>query len=261
MPPERSGGSRVGRWMVQSGSSPKLQALITSLSLRDDVSLEESALIEGLAMRRRVLRRGEELVAQHSQPSESCLVLSGFTAREVLLDDGKRQITALHIPGDFVDLHALLLKVMDHSVVALTDCEAAYVPHRELLRVIDRSAHLGRLFWLSTVIDGAIQRAWITSSGRRSATAHLGHLICELYLRLSAADLAGDGSFAFPVAQSELADALGFSLVHVNRTLQDLRATGFVTWKGSIITITDFDGLAALSQFDPTYLNLVKLPR
>lgn len=247
--------------MVHTGMTAKFQALITSLSLRDEVSSEEAALIDSLAMRRKTLRRGEELVAQHSQPAESCLVLAGFTAREVVLADGKRQITALHIPGDFVDLHALLLKVMDHSVVALTDCEAAYVPHRELLRVIDRAPHLGRLFWLSTVIDAAIQRAWITSSGRRSATAHLGHLICELYQRLSAAGLARDGVFSFPVAQTELADALGFSLVHVNRTLQELRATGFITWKGSTITIVDFDGLATLSQFDATYLNLIKLPR
>jgi len=247
--------------MSQDVTVPKLQFLVRSLALRDEVTPEEQALIESMTMRRRLLRKGEELVAQHSHPSESCIVLSGFTAREVVLDDGKRQITALHIPGDFVDLHAFLLKVMDHSVVALTDCEAAYVPHRELLRVIDRSPHLGRLFWLSTVIDGAIQRAWITSSGRRAATAHLGHLICELYLRLHAIDLAQDGSFAFPVAQTELADALGFSLVHVNRTLQELRATGFVRWKGSTITIVDFDGLAALSQFDPTYLNLVTLPR
>lgn len=242
-------------------SVPKLQPLVRSLALRDELASGERALVEGMTMRRRVLRKGEELVAQNSQPSESCIVLSGFTAREVVLADGKRQITALHIAGDFVDLHAFLLKLMDHSVVALTDCEVAYVPHRELLRVIEQSPHLGRLFWLSTVIDGAIQRAWITSSGRRAATAHLGHLICELYLRLHAVDLARDGSFAFPVAQTELADALGFSLVHVNRTLQELRATGFVRWKGSTVAIVDFDGLAALSQFDPTYLNLVKLPR
>ncbi|MET3889970.1 CRP-like cAMP-binding protein [Bosea sp. OAE506] len=247
--------------MVETGTTGPLHVLVTSLSLRDEVDPEEAALLEGLTFRRRLLRKGEELVAQHSQPSESCLVLTGVTAREVLLDDGKRQITALHIPGDFVDLHAFLLKVMDHSVVALTDCEAAYVPHRELLRVVERSPHLGRLFWLSTVIDGAIQRAWITSGGRRSATAHFGHLICELYLRLEAVGLASEGRFVFPVPQNELADALGFSLVHVNRTLQDLRATGLVSWKGSAVSILDFDGLARLSQFDPTYLNLIRMPR
>jgi CRP-like cAMP-binding protein len=247
--------------MVETGNTGPLRALITSLSLRDEVGPEETALLEGLTFRRRLLRKGEELVAQHSQPVESCLVLTGVTAREVLLDDGKRQITALHIPGDFVDLHAFLLKVMDHSVVALTDCEAAYVPHRDLQRVTERSPHLGRLFWLSTVVDGAIQRAWITSSGCRSATAHFGHLICELYLRLEAVGLAGEGRFDFPVPQNELADALGFSLVHVNRTLQDLRATGLVSWRGRCVSILDFDGLANLSQFDPTYLNLIRMPR
>lgn len=239
----------------------KLQPLVNALARRDSVSAEECALIEGLAMRVKSFRKGEELVAEHSTPSESCLVLKGFTAREVVLSDGKRQITALHIPGDFVDLHAFLLKVMDHSVVALTVCDAAYVPHQELLRVIDRSPHLGRLLWLSTVVDGAVQRTWIASIGRRSATAHLSHLICELYQRLHAVDLARDGAFVFPVSQSELADVLGFSLVHVSRTLQELRATGLISWKGSTITIADFDGLAALAEFDPTYLNLIKVPR
>ena len=247
--------------MAEMGKTGPLHALVTSLSLRDEIDLEEAALLDGLSFRRRQLRKGEELVAQHSRPTESCVVLSGATAREVLLDDGKRQITALHIPGDFVDLHAFLLKVMDHSVVALTDCEAAYVPHRDLLRVMERSPHLGRLLWLSTVVDGAIQRAWITSAGRRSATAHFGHLICELYLRLEAVGLASEGRFEFPVPQNELADALGFSLVHVNRTLQDLRATGLVSWKGSAVSILDFDGLARMSQFDPTYLNLIRMPR
>lgn len=247
--------------MAEMGKTGPLHALVTSLSLRDEIDPEEAALLDGLSFRRRQLRKGEELVAQHSRPTESCVVLSGVTAREVLLDDGKRQITALHIPGDFVDLHAFLLKVMDHSVVALTDCEAAYVPHRDLLRVMERSPHLGRLLWLSTVVDGAIQRAWITSAGRRSATAHFGHLICELYLRLEAVGLASEGRFEFPVPQNELADALGFSLVHVNRTLQDLRATGLVSWKGSAVSILDFEGLARMSQFDPTYLNLIRIPR
>lgn len=247
--------------MAEMGKTGPLHALVTLLSLRDEIDPEEAALLDGLSFRRRQLRKGEELVAQHARPTESCVVLSGVTAREVLLDDGKRQITALHIPGDFVDLHAFLLKVMDHSVVALTDCEAAYVPHRDLLRVMERSPHLGRLLWLSTVVDGAIQRAWITSAGRRSATAHFGHLICELYLRLEAVGLASEGRFEFPVPQNELADALGFSLVHVNRTLQDLRATGLVSWKGSAVGILDFDGLARMSQFDPTYLNLIRIPR
>ncbi|TCR67518.1 Crp/Fnr family transcriptional regulator [Bosea sp. BK604] len=238
-----------------------VEALLRYLQCRDRVSTAERELVASLTMRFKTFRRGEDLVSENSRPNESCLVLSGFTGREVLLKDGSRQITAIHIPGDFVDLHALLLKLMDHSVVALTEAHAAYVPHAELVRISEAAPHLSRLFWLSTVVDGAIQRAWIACIGRRKPLHHLGHLICELSMRLNAVGLAPRHSFDFPITQSQLADVLGMSLVQVNRTLQALRRTGLIDWKGSTITIHDFDALAELSDFDPTYLNLMNEPR
>lgn len=238
-----------------------IEPLVRSLAHRDVVSDYERQLIASLKRRTRSFLKGGELVAAHSRPGESCLILHGLTAREVYLRDGQRQITAIHVPGDFVDLHALTLKLMDHSVVALTDCEAAFVPHYDLLRVIEKSPHLGRLFWLSTVIDGAIQRAWIGSLGRRAADGHLAHMVCELYYRLRAVGLASGFSFEFPITQQELADILGLSLVHVNRTLQELRRTGLVDTRSGTMTILDLEVLASMGDFDPTYLNLVNEPR
>lgn len=238
-----------------------VEALLRYLQCRDRVTESERNLVAGLTMRFRAFSKGEELVGENTRPNESCLVLGGFTGREVLLKDGTRQITAIHIPGDFVDLHALLLKLMDHSVVALTEAYAAYVPHTELVRISEAAPHLSRLFWLSTVVDGAIQRAWIACIGRRKPLHHLGHLICELSMRLNAVGLAPRDSFDFPITQSQLADVLGMSLVQVNRTLQQLRRTGLISWKGPTITIHDFKGLADLSDFDPTYLNLINEPR
>lgn len=238
-----------------------VDALLRYLECRDEVTAAERALVAGLSMRFKSFSKSEELVGESTRPLESCLVLSGFTGREVLLSDGTRQIAAIHVPGDFVDLHALLLKVMDHSVVALTEVYAAYVPHSDLVRISEAAPHLSRLFWLSTVVDGAIQRAWIACIGRRKPLHHLGHLICELSMRLNAVGLAPRHSFDFPITQAQLADVLGMSLVQVNRTLQQLRRTGLVSWKGSKITIHDFAGLAELADFDPTYLNLIKEPR
>jgi CRP-like cAMP-binding protein len=243
------------------GQHSAIRYLIRSFAARDQISIVEQALLESMPMRFRAFAKGEELVAEQSRATESCLVLRGLTAREVFLKDGSRQITAVHIPGDFVDLHALLLKVMDHSVVALTDCLAAFVMHHEILRVIERSPHLGRLLWLSTVVDAAIQRAWIVSIGRRTPIARLGHLVCELYVRMTTVGLAPRNSFEFPVTQSELADVLGISLVHVNRTLQDLRRTGLMSWKGTTVIVEDFERLAELADFDATYLNIISEPR
>ena len=240
---------------------PEISPLLRFLRRRDRIGPEEQAQIEALPKRVQLFRRGDEIVRQHSRPGESCLVTEGFAARLLHMADGKRQITAVHIPGDFVDLHALLLKVMDHSVAAVSDCRVAFVPHAALVQLVERLPHVGRLFWMSTTIDAAIQRAWIGCLGRRSAVMHLAHLICEIYVRLHAVGLAKDHRMGFPITQSEMSDILGLSVVHVNRVAQELRRTGLITWVKGEVVILDFDRLAAFADFDPTYLSLGQEPR
>jgi CRP-like cAMP-binding protein len=246
---------------VQTTAPAEISPLLRFFQRRDRLDREEQALIEALPLRTQRFRRGDEIIRQHSRPLESCLILDGFAARLLHMADGKRQITAIHIPGDFVDLHGLLLKVMDHSVTAVSDCRAAFVPHPAIIQLAERAPHIGRLFWMSTVIDGAIQRAWIGCLGRRSAVMHLAHLICEMYLRLNAVGLVRDDRLTFTVTQSEMSDILGLSAVHVNRVAQELRRTGLITWVRGEVTILDFEGLSGFADFDPTYLNLVQEPR
>jgi CRP-like cAMP-binding protein len=236
-------------------------ALILALERRDHVSEEEKGLLGQLPFRIRTFAAGEELVVEGSRPTESCLVLSGFAARQQHVSDGKRQLTAIHIAGDFVDLHSMLLKVMDHSVVSLGGCLAAFVPHTGLQAIIAASPHLGRLLWLSTVIDGAIERNWVTCLGRRPSNTHLAHLICELYARLETVGLVRGQSFELPLTQSDIADTVGLSVVHVNRMIQELRASGLIIWDRKTVTVLDIDGLRKFADFDPTYLNLVREPR
>jgi CRP-like cAMP-binding protein len=237
------------------------ERLIAGLERRDQLSDVEKATIEAFPYRMQSFQGGQELVAEGSRPSESCLVLTGFTARAQFLSDGARQISAVHVPGDFVDLHCFLLKTMDHSVVAIRQCTAAYIPHSALREAMAASPHLGRLFWLSTLIDAAIQRAWITSLGRRTPAQHIAHLLCELHERLEPLGLVKDGSFEFPPTQTDISDMVGLSVVHVNRTIQELRAKALVAWSNQVVTIPDLERLKAFSGFDPAYLNLVKEPR
>ncbi|TCR64711.1 Crp/Fnr family transcriptional regulator [Bosea sp. BK604] len=238
-----------------------IQNICRNLKARDSLSPQEQELIASLPTRFRSFGRGDELVCAGSRPSESCVVVSGFAGREIMLKDGGRQIAAVHIAGDFVDLHVVLTRVIDHSVVGLSDGVVAYIPHAELMKISEAAPHLGRLLWLPTIVDGAIHRAWIACFGRRSPLHHLGHLVCELSTRLTAARLISGNSFEFPLKQAQIADVLGLSLVHVNRTIKQLRNTGLVSWKGSVITIHDFTGLAELVDFDPAYLNLTHEPR
>jgi CRP-like cAMP-binding protein len=237
------------------------EPLIRSFSRRDHVSEEERRLVERLPRRTRSFQNDEELVVEGSRPTESCLIVQGYAGRAQFLPDGKRQFTALHLAGDFVDLHALMLKLMDHSVIAIGRCEAAFIPHASLIALVEEAPHLGRLFWLSTVIDAAIQRTWITNLGRRSPSRHIAHLLCELHLRLEVVGLLRGNSFEFAATQTDIADMVGLSLVHVNRTIQDLRSQQLVTWRNGMITVNDIDRLRAFADFDPVYLNLIKEPR
>lgn len=236
-------------------------ALLLQLRLRDTVSADEAQLLADSFASERSYAADQDIVAQDSRPASSQLLLEGLAGRYKVLADGSRQITAVHVPGDFMDLHGFLLKKMAHGVVALTPCRLALVEHATLRRLTETAPHLTRMLWLDTLIDGSIHREWIVAMGRRSADARLAHFVCELYVRLKIVDRVGDLSFRLPLTQSEIADVLGLSVVHVNRTLQRLRRDGIIKWDGDLIQIGDWKKLADLAEFDDTYLCLIKEPR
>ena len=239
----------------------RLDRFFSKLERRDIISPEEREALLAAAGQETDVAAGQDLVREGDRPDHSTLVVSGFTTRYRVLGDGQRQITALHVPGDFVDLHSFALKEMDHSVGALSNCRVIYFPHSALTVITERFPHLTRVLWLMTLLDGAIHREWLVAMGRRSAAGQLAHLVCELYIRLNIVGLAQDYSFSVPLTQVELADALGISAVHVNRVLQELRGENLLTWHNQVVRILDWSRLQERAEFDPRYLHLEKLPR
>jgi CRP-like cAMP-binding protein len=238
-----------------------IEAHLKKLRVRDDVSAEEEeavrqlvAQVEEVQPDRTVIRHGEEL-------QNSVLLLSGWMARAKDLPSGQRQLTEIHVPGDFVDLHGFTLKRLDHDVISITRCRVALVPHARLLELTKNLPHLARLFWLMTNIDAAIQREWTLSLGKRSAIARMAELFCELNVRLSIVGLAHNDSYDFPLTQVELGECLGLTSVHVNRTLQELRRRGLIDLEGGRLTIHDLNALKGVAEFDGGYLYVDKRPR
>jgi CRP-like cAMP-binding protein len=199
---------------------------------------------------------GRDMVREHDYYTESNLLIAGWCYRYSDLPDGRRQTLALHMAGDFVDLHSFQLKRMDHSVRTLTACTVAIVPHDNLTRITEEFPHLTRQLWFSTLIDAAIMRRWMVGLGQRSALEHMAHLFCEIYYRARLVNLVADGVFAFPLTQAEIGEAVGISAVHSNRVLQQLRARKLIALSGRTVKVLDLEALERVAGFDPTYLNL-----
>ena len=233
-----------------------ITAHLKKLRLRAAISADEERVIHGLVAESR-RSRADTLLVKAGQPlNVSMLVLDGWLVRSKDLPSGERQVMEIHLPGDFADLHGFTLKQLDHDLIAITECVIGYVPHERLMELTEKHPRLARIYWLSTNIDAAITREMALSLGQRSAISRMAHLFCELHTRLAIIGRTDGDTFEFPLTQRELGECLGLTVVHVNRTLQELRRRGLVQAENRHVTITDRRGLEAVAEFDPTYLQL-----
>ena len=234
---------------------------LTKLRLRDTLSAEEEREVRSLISETIRLRPDQTFIRVGQELNTSTLLLDGWMARAKDLPSGQRQLAEISLPGDFVDLHGFTLKRLDHDIVTITSCTVGIVPHERLKTMTERFPHLTRLYWLMTNMDAAIHREWTLSLGRRTAVARMAQLFCELLIRLEITGLASSDSYEFPLTQVELAECLGLTAVHVNRTLQQLRRLNLIEVRDRRVQILDREALARVAEFDPEYLYLEKRPR
>lgn len=237
-----------------------VDALVRTLERRDSIAPREVAALIAASGAVRTFSAGDMLVRAHAGVQASTLLLDGMISREFSLPSGKQQIVALHVPGDFLDLHGFILKSLDHDVVALTDVRVAQFPHVAIREITRTEPHLTRMLWLLTTIDAAVHREWIGRLGH-SAGVRVAHLLCEIQARLAIVGCASDEGFALKLTQTHLGDMAGLTAVHVNRTLRRLRETNLVAIRDGHVVIPDLERLRTFAGFDDRYLYLEPSPR
>jgi CRP-like cAMP-binding protein len=229
---------------------------LMKLRARDTISPEEEQAIIGALGEVKTFPADYTIIRQGDLLHYSTLLLDGMMCRYKDLKDGQRQITELHVAGDFVDLHSFTLKRLDHSIMTLTPCRVVFVPHANLERITEQHPHLTRMYWFLTTLDAAIHREWELSLGRRSAISKLAALLCEMRLRLGVVGMTDGHTYPLPLTQTDLAECLGLTPIHVNRTLRELREAGVVQVRNGTVTIHDLAALEEFAEFDPAYLYL-----
>lgn len=219
-----------------------------SLEPQERAALEQAiSEIRTLAPRTTLVRAGETL-------HQSTLLVEGIMSRYIDDRNGLRQLVAVHVPGDFVDLHAFPLKVLDHDLATMTAATVATVPHVALEEVLADHPGMARKLWFATLIDAAIHRAWLFRLGRLDAVGRVAHFLCEINARLCSVGLSDGRRFALGLTQADLSEICGLTTVHINRVMRQLRDDRLCVFRSSLVEILDLERLTARGQFKPDYL-------
>ncbi|WP_205570742.1 Crp/Fnr family transcriptional regulator [Brevundimonas naejangsanensis] len=226
--------------MRRSTSASGELAALRNLTAMTRLSEEERALVRRLCVFQEVVPAGQPFDPDGRAASPR-LILSGWACRQRILADGQRQIFGFLLPGDSVGLSLEPRPLDETSTVALTRVE--YVDAlmlREILALQDpRHERLRRALATSRRYEEACLLNHVVRLGRHSAQARLGHLLLELRDRLQRAGLCTGDRMHLPLTQETLADALGLSLVHVSRTLGQMRRGRLIAMQNGWVTLLD----------------------
>lgn len=235
--------------------------LISKLGRFIDLDEREIAALDQLARNPRRVKANADLITEGTKPENVFLLMEGWAFRYTLLENGARQIFAYLLPGDLCDVHVFMLDKMDHSIGLLSDAQVVTVPADEMLDIIDRFPRIERALWIATLVDEGTLRQWVVNIGQRKAFERIGNLFCELWVRMRSVGLVNDtNQFDLPLTQTELADTVGLTSVHVNRTLSRLREQKLIKLPGGRLTILEPERLAELTGFNEHYLRLHPTP-
>nr|WP_255553665.1 Crp/Fnr family transcriptional regulator [Maritimibacter sp. DP1N21-5] len=198
-----------------------------------------------------VAETGTQLFMEGSRAAQLFTVLSGMGIRYKTLEDGRRQVIGFVMPGDFIGLQAGVLDAMCHSVEASTPMRLCVFNRSRVFELFQNQPE--RAFALTHI--AAVEEHFLgdalTTVGQRGALEKIAWSLHRFFRRASMLDLNKGQTCPLPFRQQDLADALGLSLVHTNKTLAKLKANGVVQWSNGVLNILDEDALTELSGIDP----------
>lgn len=216
----------------------------------DEFTKEELAFMLTFKRGELSIAAGATILMQGSTSPQLFTVLSGIGLRYHMLENGRRQVINIVFPGDFVGLQEGVMAELGHSMDAVTPMVLCAFQRSDLWRLFrnhpDRAYDLT---WLAATERHFLGET-IASLGQRSALQRVAWALLRIYERLEAVGLGEKGLAELPLRQQDLADALGLSLVHTNKTLGQLRRKQIARWQDAQLHITDPEALAEIALVD-----------
>ncbi|MBC3941254.1 Crp/Fnr family transcriptional regulator [Sphingomonas albertensis] len=234
----------------------QLSRMVDKIALHTSISVEDRVGLLELPYTSRFFEAGSYLLRDGDTPNHSGLLVSGLAYRHKIGVDGLRQIVAIHIPGEVYDLQQLHVATADSNVQTLTRCEVVTISHGALRRLAEERPSVAHAFFVTTIVELSMAREWMLNIGRRDARTRISHLLCEFAFRLDKHGLPPGQAYELPMTQEQLADALGLTAVHINRTLKILVNDGLIAHSKRGVTIPDWEALVTAAGFNSRYLHM-----
>jgi CRP-like cAMP-binding protein len=224
------------------------ECALRACGLFKPVSQTELAAINDIKREHLALPAGSEIIRAGQDSAQVYTLYAGWAFRFKMLPDGRRQILNFLLPGDLIGLQAAMFDAARHGIEALTDVELCLLPRRKVWDLFGQMPELAfDVTWLGAREESYVDEN-LLSAGQRSAAERIAALIVTLYKRADALALVTDRTFVFPLTQQHIADALGLSLVHTNKTLARLRRMGMFTQTNGSLTLTNPRVLESVAQ-------------
>jgi CRP-like cAMP-binding protein len=233
-----------------------LETFLRDLVANSPLGEEDQTAIRGLPFRVRKLDAASYIVREGSLTSHCPVLMDGYAYRQKTIGNGSRQILAVCIPGDAVDLQNMFLEISDHSVQMLTIGTVADLPREPLRQLVLARPAVARAIIQLILVESSIMREWVVNVGRRDARERIAHILCEFAVRLETRGLTTGDGFELPMTQEQLADATGLTSVHVNRVLKRLEAEGLISRKRRQIHFSNWRALQDAGDFSRAYLHV-----
>lgn len=202
-----------------------------------------------------ILAPDEAIILEGDTVRSMFVIESGWAIRYRILNDGRRQILNVLLPGDCFGIRSILKSEADHNISAVTDMQFRSLNVEAFVDIVKKDDKLTSAFWWVALQEEAIFREHIIRVGARTATERLVHLLLELNQRVSIVEGGVSDFLRLPVPQLFFADALSLSVVHISRTFTKLKLMGVIEMAPGGIKIMDREKMVALSGFDDRYLN------
>jgi CRP-like cAMP-binding protein len=238
-----------------------LQRFVDRLGLLSPLSSEDREECQRLPGEIVQAKANVDLVRPGEATDYCCLIVEGMIGRFTQFRDGKRQITAVHIPGDMADVHAIAVPGAASPMQALITSTLIRYPLSALKMLARSRPALAEAFWAYTAVDAAMVALWAANLGTRTASQRMAHLLCEMGLRLEDAGRGDRFNFMLELTQGQIGEALGLTSVHVNRTLKSFRAQQLVEMNIRDCRILNWNALADVAEFDHNYLKIYSVTR